>query len=138
PGDDPACGSLGADLASDGAGYDLVGIPAGGSRTPFGKAASDTDVLMRITDGRTLFHRAVEAMVDCAQNALRNAGVRAEEITRFVPHQANARMTTVVARRLGIPPSAVLSSVEEFGNSSAATIPLTLSLAVRDAPLRRG
>jgi 3-oxoacyl-[acyl-carrier-protein] synthase-3 len=134
---DPGCGVLGAHLGSDGSLYHLVAIAAGGSRKPFADASID-ETLMRIADGRTLFHHAVELMVSCAEHALATAGIAAQDITRFVPHQANARMTTIVARRLGIRPEAMLSSVDEFGNSSAATIPLTLSLATRHAPLRNG
>jgi 3-oxoacyl-[acyl-carrier-protein] synthase-3 len=138
PSQDPMSGLLGADLNSDGTGYALVSIAAGGSRKPFAQSTSPGEVLMRMSDGGAMFQRAVDLMVGCAERALQKAGLKATDISRFVPHQANARMTAVVARRLGIEAPNMLSSVEDYGNSSAATIPLTLSLATRDTPLKSG
>lgn len=135
---DPTCGLLGVDVTSDGAGYGLVSVAAGGSRKPFSAAASTAETLMRMTDGGALFQRAVDLMVACAERALAAARITPESLTRFIPHQANARMTSIVARRLGIAPDATLSSVAEYGNSSAATIPLTLSMALAATPLRSG
>jgi 3-oxoacyl-[acyl-carrier-protein] synthase-3 len=138
PSQDPTAGLLAADLASEGTGYGFVSIAAGGSRKPFAEAASPAEVLMRMNDGGAMFQRAVELMVTCADRALQKAGVTAADVSRFVPHQANGRMTALVARRLAVPEAAILSSVEDYGNSSAATIPLTLSLAVRERPLKPG
>ena len=138
PDDDPACGLLGVDLASDGAGYGLVDIEAGGSRKPFRDVRDPRETLMRIADGQALFHKAVTLMTASARRALQAAGLSASDMSRFAPHQANARMTTMVAHQLGIAPEAVLSSIAEHGNSSAATIPLTLALAHRARPFSRG
>ena len=138
PSQDPTAGLLAADLDADGTGYGFVSIPAGGTRKPFAQAASPADVLMRMSDGGAMFQRAVDLMVTCAERVLKKGATSAQEVDRFVPHQANARMTAIVARRLGVRPEAMLSSVEDYGNSSAATIPLTLSLATRDAPLKAG
>ena len=138
PSQDPTAGLLAADLDADGTGYGFVSIPAGGTRKPFAQAASPADVLMRMNDGGAMFQRAVDLMVTCAERVLKKGVTSAQELDRFVPHQANARMTAIVARRLGVRPEAMLSSVEDYGNSSAATIPLTLSLVTRAAPLKAG
>ncbi len=138
PTQDPGCGLLGVDLASDGAGYGLVHIEAGGSRRPFVEAQDPRETLMRIADGQALYQQAVTMMSASAKRALDKAGVSAGEITRFAPHQANGRMTAQVARKLGIAPQAVLSSIEDHGNSSAATIPLTLALAHEARPFAAG
>jgi 3-oxoacyl-[acyl-carrier-protein] synthase-3 len=138
PSQDPTAGLMAADLNSEGTGYGFVSIPAGGSRKPFAQASAPNDVLMRMNDGGAMFQRAIELMVGCAEAVLKKSHLAASDISRFVPHQANARMTAVVARRLGVTPEAMLSSVEDYGNSSAATIPLTLSLSTRDRPLKPG
>jgi len=138
PTDQPGRGVLGLDLTSDGSGYGLVDIPAGGSARPFAEVSDPKDVLMRIADGQALFHKAVQMMSSAARRAMAQAGVSADEITRFCPHQANGRMTSMVAHQLGIAPEKALSSIADYGNSSAATIPLTLPLAHAQKPFTRG
>jgi 3-oxoacyl-[acyl-carrier-protein] synthase III len=138
PSDDPATGVLGVDLASDGSGYDLISIPAGGSRQPFSADVAPEQTLMTIADGREVFARAVRLMTECSVRALDAAGLSAEDIHRFVPHQANERIFDAVCRKLGLPHGTVVRTIEEYGNSSAATIPLSLSMANRDRPFVRG
>ncbi|RWF87592.1 beta-ketoacyl-ACP synthase III [Mesorhizobium sp.] len=135
---DPGCGVLGVSLDSDGSAYGLIQIPAGGSSKPF---AEDLDILetrMTITDGRAVFARAVEMMACCSAEALSAAALEPQDVNRFVPHQANARMLSAVAARLGIEDLSTVTTIAEYGNSSAATIPLSLSLSHQARPLQRG
>ena len=132
------CGVLGASLSSDGSGYELIQIPAGGSTRPF---ANDLDILetrMTIVDGREVFTRAVEMMCRCSEEALMAAGLCGNDIDRFIPHQANARILDAVGKKLGVPGGKVVKSIDCYGNSSAATIPLSLSLENDAQPLRSG
>jgi 3-oxoacyl-[acyl-carrier-protein] synthase-3 len=122
-------GVIGADLVSDGSGYDLIRIPGGGSRLPFSPALPPQDLYMQMPDGREVFTRAVETMTRSSQKALAAAGLSAGDVDHWVPHQANVRITAAVERRLGLAQAAGLSTLEDFGNSSAATIPFTLSRA---------
>lgn len=131
-------GVRGVAFASDGAAYDLIRIPAGGSRQPFADGLPPQATLMHIKDGRAVFQRAVRMMVETAQTALARAGLTLADVDRFVPHQANVRMMGAVQRQLGIAEERMLSSVAHYANSSAATIPLTLSLAAEQQPLERG
>lgn len=131
-------GVVGAALASDGAGYGFVGITAGGSERPFGADVAIEDTRMSIADGRGLFAEAVRMMAETAQGALDAAGLAADRVDRFVPHQANARIFSSVGRRLGVPEDATVSTIANYGNSSAATIPLSLSLAHQEKPIRDG
>lgn len=124
PDADPRRGILGLDLATDGEGHTLVAIPPG-------------EEWMRIGDAGALFTRAVRIMVDCAAGAMRAAELDPAAITRFVPHQANGRIIDRVAAELGLT-GQTQRSIEQFGNSSAATIPLTLSLAHAAHPLQAG
>lgn len=138
PSDDPGKGLLGVDLASDGSGYDLITIPAGGSNRPFAPGMAAEDVLMTMRDGREVFVRAVEMMSACATRALAAAGLGPADIGRFVPHQANVRIFDAVCGNLGIDPSKTVRTIEEHGNSSAATIPLSLALAHKEKPFGPG
>lgn len=134
----PDAGVLAAHLASDGSGYGLIQVPAGGSSRPFAPDLPVEDTRMTITDGQAVFVEAVRLMSESARRALARAGLSVDDIDRFAPHQANARLMGAVAHALGIQGSKVLSSVAQFGNSSAATIPLTLSLAHGARPFRPG
>jgi 3-oxoacyl-[acyl-carrier-protein] synthase-3 len=122
-------GVLGAKLASDGSCYDLIKIPAGGSRKPFRPTLDPTDTLMQISDGRAVFSKAVAMMAETSLVALQTAGLGVSDVNHWIPHQANSRIIAASQRRLGLGDSTVISSVAEYGNSSAATIPFSLSLA---------
>jgi 3-oxoacyl-[acyl-carrier-protein] synthase-3 len=121
-------GIRGIELSADGSAYDLIKIPAGGSRTPFSPTLGAADVLMAISDGQAVFTKAVGMMAGSARIALGAAGLDAASITHWIPHQANARIIEATRNRIGIAPERTLTSVAHYGNSSAATIPFTLSL----------
>jgi 3-oxoacyl-[acyl-carrier-protein] synthase-3 len=121
-------GVLGASLVSAGDGYDLIAIPAGGSRKPFSADLAPEETLMRITDGRAVFARAIAMMTDPSRAALEQAQTQGAHVDHWVPHQANTRIIEQVRHRLGIAPENTLMSLADYGNSSAATIPFTLSL----------
>lgn len=138
PSHDEDAGLLGVDLAADGSRYDLISIPAGGSNRPFVASMAAQDCLMTMRDGREMFTQAVRMMSDCARRALDHAGLGAMDIQRFIPHQANARIFDAVCSDLGIPPERTVRTIADYGNSSAATIPLSLSLAHQAAPFVSG
>lgn len=129
PSHDSATGLKAAELMSDGSGYDLISIAAGGSNRPFAADIAAEDYLMSMRNGKEVFSRAVDIMTDCSRRALAKAGVTACEVDRFIPHQANARIFDAVCGNLGIDPAKTSRTIETFGNSSAATIPLSLSVA---------
>lgn len=129
-------GLVGAYLAAKGSRYDLIRIPGGGSRMPFTGLADPSETLMIIEDGQAVFAEAIAMMSDCAKRAMEKAGATADGISRFIPHQANQRLMNKVGQRLRIPASKMLSTVDEFANSSAATIPFTLSMDAAQRPLR--
>lgn len=128
PDADPSRGIIGADMATDGAGYGLVRIKAGGSSHPFNPHLDASDTQMSITNGRELFAGAVRLMTQCSQRALQKAEIKADDLSCFIPHQANARIFDLVAQNLNLTSVRTVRSITEFGNSSAATIPLSLSL----------
>lgn len=131
-------GVLGARLGADGSGYGLIQISAGGSRRPFEADMPIEDTQMIISNGQAVFARAVELMVTTSQAALHKANLAVAELDCFIPHQANGRITAAVTQQLAIAPEKAVSTIATFGNSSAATIPLSLSLAAGQGRVGRG
>jgi len=127
PTDRKDSGMLGVKLASDGAGYDLIKIAGGGSAMPFAEGLTLADTRMKISDGRAVFAAAVDMMVATSEAALAQAKLSVADVKHWVPHQANTRIIEATRRRLGVDTGKVASTVETFGNSSAASIPFTLS-----------
>ena len=93
---------------------------------------------MVLEDGKAVFSKAVAMMTSAAETALQRAGLTASDVDHFIPHQANTRMMRAVADKLKISSSKMRSTIAEFGNSSAATIPLTLSATSADFPISCG
>lgn len=110
-------------LAADGRDTSMITAPHGGFLT------------MR---GPETFQHAVTRMSETAQDAAASAGWRLADVDHFVPHQANARITAAVRRRLGLAESHVLEFIEQVGNTSAASIPLALAHASAVGALRPG
>ncbi|WP_350335706.1 beta-ketoacyl-ACP synthase III [Coralliovum pocilloporae] len=125
------------ELCSDGAGYDLIKIPVGGTRHPYDRPHAPEDRMMHIENGQQVFAKAVSMMANSGSAVLERADVAPEAVNHFVPHQANRRMFDKVAEKIRLPKDRVRSSVERYGNSSAATIPLTLSLIHHEQKLLR-
>lgn len=138
PSTDAGTGVLGVDLTSDGSKYGLIGVSAGGSRKPYSPGLEPADVLMEMRDGPALFASAVDMMTQTSRRALDSAGLAAADISRWVPHQANRRIVKAVGHRLGIASDQLVSTLAEFGNSSAATIPFSLSVSAEQASFKRG
>ena len=131
-------GVCGVKLAADGSGYGLIQIAAGGSRQPFAPGVPVEETLMSISDGKAVFSRAVDMMVSASREALAKAQLSISEIDCFIPHQANARIIAAVAQQLGVPGEKVVSTVANYANSSAATIPLSMAIAAGAGRLRSG
>jgi 3-oxoacyl-[acyl-carrier-protein] synthase III len=89
-------------------------------------------------EGREVFRHAVGMVTDVVQGCLDDAGVTADEIDWFVPHQANRRIIDATADKLGIPHDKVIVTVDQHGNTSAASIPLALDAGVKDGRIRPG
>ena len=89
-------------------------------------------------EGREVFKHAVGMITDVIEDAFAATGESAETINWFVPHQANKRIIDASALKLGIAPEKVVTTVDRHGNTSAASIPLALSVAVGDERVRKG
>jgi 3-oxoacyl-[acyl-carrier-protein] synthase-3 len=89
-------------------------------------------------EGRAVFKHAVAMITDVVENAFKATGLTAKDINWFVPHQANKRIIDDSAERLGIPPDKIIVTVDRHGNTSAASIPLALSVGSADGRIKRG
>jgi 3-oxoacyl-[acyl-carrier-protein] synthase III len=136
-----------ASLFGDGAGAVVLSAEGEGAIGPILLASdgsmADTIVATHtervlIMDGHTTFNMAVKVLAESTQQACDRAGVTLDEIDLFVYHQANGRILKAVAEKLGLPAERVADYVGETGNTSAASIPLTLSLLREDGRLRPG
>jgi len=88
--------------------------------------------------GNDVFKIAVRAMADAAKEAADAAGFASEDISWVIPHQANIRIIDAAAKRLGVPMDKVVVNIQEYANTSAATIPTALDQYVRDGKIKRG
>lgn len=127
-----------SELISDGAHYNLITVAAGGSSYPFNRYTQIDETFIHIEDGRQVFSRTVRLMTSTTQKALKSLGLKPSDIRYCIPHQANARIVKAVQENVGLHDSQILNSIGTFGNSSAATIPLTLSLHADTAKLSPG
>lgn len=89
-------------------------------------------------EGREVFRHAVAMITDVVEDAFTASGTTVDDVDWFIPHQANKRIIDGSARKLGIPPAKIVTTVERHGNTSAASIPLALSDAVTDRRIKRG
>ena len=122
----------------DGSGGDALKMPAGGSLHP---ASHDTinDRLHYVKqDGQTVFRFAVRNTEEACRALLNRNGVSPDDIDLFVSHQANKRIIFAAAEKLGVPEAKVLINIEQYGNTTAATIPLALNTAIEDKRLKKG
>ncbi|HEX2849101.1 MAG TPA: beta-ketoacyl-ACP synthase III [Acidimicrobiales bacterium] len=133
-------GLLGWDLGCDGSAASLIEVPAGGSRLPTtaGTVADPGALHLIHMQGNEVFRRAVRAVVDSASATLERAGVTADQVDVFVPHQANVRIVQAVNDRLGIPMDKTVVNIDRYGNTSAASIPLALVEAAQAGRIADG
>lgn len=137
-GDVDGPGLVSWDLGSDGSAASLIEIKAGGSRLPTSAETLAAGEHWMRMEGQEVFRRAVRVVVDSSLVTLERAGLSAADIDWFVPHQANARIITAAASRLGIPPERCLVNIDRYGNTSAASIPLALAEAADDGLIGEG
>ncbi len=141
PTDDPDRGVLSIDIHADGAGARDLWIEAPSSAShPDRISHAMLDARRHYTrmNGRQVFRWATEKMPETARKALADAGCTTADVDLFVPHQANLRINELVARRLDIPTERVVTTLDRYGNTTAASIPLSLSEAWGDGRAKRG
>ena len=131
-------GILASKIKSDGRYEEQLFSPGGGTRkkpTPETLAAGDHYFKMR---GNELFKVAVRSMAEISREVLEQAGAKSDDISLFIPHQANQRITEAVADRLNVDMSKVYSNIAVHGNTSSASIPIALDECVEAGRIKPG
>ncbi|GGD67938.1 3-oxoacyl-[acyl-carrier-protein] synthase 3 [Croceicoccus mobilis] len=125
-----APGVIASRLHTDGAHNELLYVDGGPSTT-------GTVGKLRMK-GREVFRHAVTNLADVLREVMEEAGIAADQLDWVVPHQANARILDATAKKLGLPAEKVVKTVGEHANTSAASVPLALDVAVRDGRIQPG
>ncbi|MFN3682841.1 MAG: beta-ketoacyl-ACP synthase III [Fimbriimonadaceae bacterium] len=125
-------------LFCDGNGIPHIDLEVGGSRFPAGSRQAEGRRTKIYMNGNEVYRFAVKAMGDACVRCLEQAGMSADEVDLFVPHQANIRIIESAARRIGLPDDKVFLNIDKYGNTSGGSIPLGLYEAERTGRLRKG
>ena len=133
PSDEP--GIITTHLGADGQYKDLLYYPVGASKNLEKAGTNEAAIMMT---GNEVFKVAVKTLGGVATEALEAAGVTKEELDWLVPHQANLRIIQATAKRLDLPMEKVILTVQDHGNTSAASVPMALDVGVRDGRIQRG
>jgi len=129
-GDTSDRGILSVDLNSDGAFRDMLFVDGG--------VSSNGEVGKLVMQGNALFRQAVQKLAATAENALEKAGLESTDVDWVVPHQANIRIIEGTAKKLGLSMDHVIVTVQDHGNTSAASIPLAMSVGKQSGQIKKG
>jgi 3-oxoacyl-[acyl-carrier-protein] synthase-3 len=135
---DGQSGVLASNWGSDGTLASILTVPAGGTRMPASHASVDERLHTVHMEGSKVFKHAVTAMSQSLLDALADAGIAPEDIDVFIPHQANSRIMEATRERAKIPTEKVFSVLEDYGNISAASIPVAICEAREAGVLKDG
>jgi 3-oxoacyl-[acyl-carrier-protein] synthase-3 len=122
----------------DGSGASVLNLKAGGSLNPASHETVDKKMHYIYQDGQQVYKFAVRKMLDATSRVLARNGVTGADLGCFIPHQANLRIITATADRLGMARDRVIINIEKYGNTSAGTIPLAIETAVEEGKLNKG
>lgn len=128
-------GIISCHLGADGQYKDLLYYPVGASKN---LAVAGTDAAAIMMSGNEVFKVAVKTLGRIAAETLEKAGVTKEELDWLVPHQANIRIIQAMAKRLNMPMEKVILTVQDHGNTSAASVPMALDVGIRDGRIKPG
>jgi 3-oxoacyl-[acyl-carrier-protein] synthase-3 len=121
----------------DGSGGDFLKMPAGGSRLPSSHETVDKRLHYVHQDGSQVFKYAVRKMYEAGTELLQRNGLTSDDVSILIPHQANGRIISAAAERLGLT-ERTLINIDRYGNTVAATIPLATRDAIQQGRLKRG
>jgi 3-oxoacyl-[acyl-carrier-protein] synthase III len=122
----------------DGSGGCSLFMPGGGSLNPSTHETVDQKMHYVHQDGQAVFKFAVRKMAEVCERLLQRNGLTGKDIDVFIPHQANKRIITNTAERLGMPMERVIIDIDRYGNTTSATIPLAMNTARSEGKLKKG
>jgi len=122
----------------DGSGGEFLCMPAGGSRMPASRESVEKRLHYVKQQGQQVFKYAVKKMYELCAEVLDRNGLKASDIGVLIPHQANRRIITGAAERLGLKPEQVLINIDRYGNTTSGTLPLATQDAIAQGRLKKG
>jgi 3-oxoacyl-[acyl-carrier-protein] synthase III len=122
----------------DGSGGVSLNMKGGGSLNPSTHETVDKKMHYIHQDGQAVYKFAVRKMAEATTKVLERNGVTGADLDVFIPHQANKRIITATADRLGMDPERVIINIEKYGNTSGGTIPLAMETAIEEGKLKKG
>jgi len=125
-------------LGSDGELAKLLIVPAGGSRQPVTHETVDADLHYLQMEGKEVFKHAVRRMEAASKESIDKAGIKEEEITWLIPHQANMRIIEALAKRFQVPMEKVFVTIHKYGNTSASSVGIALDEMLRQNNAQKG
>jgi len=128
-------GILATHLGADGQYKDLLYYPVGASKDLHKAGTDEASIMMT---GNEVFKVAVKTLGNVATEVLAKAGVDQSEVDWLIPHQANIRIIQATAKRLNLPMEKVIVTVQDHGNTSAASVPMALDVGIRDGRVKKG
>src|SRR5579871_2695912 len=138
PAEDGSVGLIDFIHEVDGSGGQFLYMPGGGSLNPTSKDTITKRMHYVHQDGQQVFKFAVRKQTELCQRLLERNGLKGSDIDAFIPHQANLRIISATADRLGLRPEAVIVNIDRYGNTTAGTIPLAMGTAVEEGKLKKG
>ncbi len=135
---DNSIGIFDSILHMDGSGGNYLIVPGGGSRMPATvESVKDKKHFIR-QDGKKVFKFAVKGMADVSERILNQNNLSGDDISLFIPHQANKRIIDAAAKRCNISPEKVMINIDRYGNTTAGTIPIAMNEAVESGRIKDG
>ena len=131
-------GIISTHLYSDGALWDLLYVPGGGSRNPPSEAMLRNRLQYIKMRGNETFKVAVNTMSEVIKEALKCNGLMPDDIKLFIPHQANLRIIQAISKKLNVPMERFKINLDSYGNTSAASVPIALYETIREGKIEKG
>lgn len=138
PSEDDAHGLLSTHLHTDGTLVDILLLPGGGSKMPLTEEGLKAKANTVSMNGREVYKFAVRALADVTREALAANGATADQVTHVIAHQANLRIIEAVLQRVEVPLEKCWVNIHKYGNTSSASLPMTLDEANRAGRLKKG
>lgn len=136
--DDGRKGILYSTMFADGERWEALNCQAYGSRYPVGRKLEDPNKMYMEIKGREVYQQAVRRIVEAVTECMDRCGLGLDDIAMVISHQMNARIIESVAKRLALPDEKMFINISEYGNTSAASVPIAFDECIRTGRIKRG
>jgi 3-oxoacyl-[acyl-carrier-protein] synthase-3 len=125
-------------LGSDGNYWESLSCKAFGSRNPVSRPLDDPNKIFMQIKGREVYQQAVRRIVEAVTDCMEHCGLTIDDVKMVISHQMNARIIESAAKRLNLPSEKVFINIDQYGNTSAASVPIAFDECVRAGKIQRG